>query len=76
MWPRGMFQHGEAPVVGETLKGVVVTESNRTSFDHEDWRQAAFTPSAGEAGSALALIALGFGATVGIGRMGQDSNLG
>ena len=71
LWP---FQQGEAPVIGETLKGVAVTKANLASFDHEDWRQVAFSPDAAEAGSALALIAMGFGATVGIGRIGQDSS--
>ncbi len=72
LWP---FQRAEAPVAGETLKGVVVTAENLASIDHEDWRQVAYSPAAGEAGSALALIALGFGATVGIGRIGSHSNL-
>jgi putative membrane protein len=71
LWP---FQQAEAPTVGDTLKGVVVTASNAASFDQKDWRPVAYSPAVGEAGSALALIALGFGATVGIGRMSQDSN--
>lgn len=71
LWP---FQQGEAPVIGETLKGVAVTEANLAGFNHEDWRQVAFSPDAAETGSALALIAMGFGATVGIGRIGQDSS--
>lgn len=72
LWP---FQQARAPAVGETLKGVIVTIENLPSFDPKDWHQIAYSPSAREAGSVLALIALGFGATVGIGRMGRNSNL-
>jgi len=71
LWP---FQQGEPPSVGETLKGVVVNDENLSSFDPEDWRLVSFTPGTGQAGSALGLIALGFAATVGIGRIGGGSS--
>ena len=67
LWP---FQEGVEPELGSTVKGVVVTAETLATIDPEDWPLAWFTPSAVQIGASLALIAVGYGATWLIARLG------
>ncbi len=76
--PAGLypFRVGVEPQIGDTIKGRVVTQENlddmRAPDNAKEWAQRAFTPSAGQVAGSLGLIVLGFGATVGIARLGKN----
>ncbi|MCC5822389.1 MAG: DUF368 domain-containing protein [Phycisphaerales bacterium] len=76
--PAGLypFRAGVAPEIGDTVKGRLVTEENlddmRSPSNAKDWAQRAYTPSASQVAGAAGLIALGFGATVAISRLGRE----
>jgi putative membrane protein len=69
LWP---FQQPSAPVPGDVVKGRSVTEANLASFEPKDWPLERFDPAAGQVGGALALIALGLGVTLAIGRLSRS----
>jgi putative membrane protein len=69
LWP---FQQSQEPALGDKIKGVIVTEINRSEIDRDDWPLATFTPGASDVATSVALIVAGFGATVAIGRLGRD----
>ena len=69
MWP---FQQGVPPQAGDVVKGRVLAEADLAEVDVEDWRVERFAPSGGQAGGAFGLIALGFGLTMAIDRIGGD----
>ncbi len=73
LWP---FQEGRAPVLGDVVKGLVVTEANAAEIEVDDWPVVRFEPSGGQLGASLALVAAGLAATVGIGRLGGDGGDG
>ena len=68
LWP---FQAPRPPIPGETLKGRIVTEENAADFERDDWQLVPFEPSNREMATTLGLIAVGFGATLLIGRLGR-----
>lgn len=76
--PAGLypFRVGVPPEVGDVIKGESVTRENleemRAPDNAKDWAQRAFTPSATQVGGSLGLIVLGFGATLGIARLGRE----
>jgi putative membrane protein len=63
LWP---FQESRAPSAEETAQ----IEADSTEPDRDDWPLVHFEPSAAQLGQSAALIAIGFGATVLIGRLG------
>jgi len=69
LWP---FQQPKPPVPGETLKGRIVTVENAADFERDDWQLVSFDPSAREVATAAGLIAVGFAATLLIGRLGRQ----
>ncbi|MFK7738666.1 MAG: DUF368 domain-containing protein [Pirellulaceae bacterium] len=69
LWP---FQQGVEPKIGEQIKGQVVTAESLAEIDPEDWKTEFFTPSTVQALSALALVAVGFGVTMGVARIGGE----
>ncbi|MBW1845025.1 MAG: DUF368 domain-containing protein [Deltaproteobacteria bacterium] len=69
LWP---FQEPMPPVPGETLKGRIVTIENVADFERDDWRLVSFDPSGREIATAAGLIAVGFGGTLLIGRLGRQ----
>ena len=69
LWP---FQEPTPPVPGETLKGRIVTIENAAEFERDDWQLVSFDPSAREVATAAGLIAVGFAATLVIGRLGRQ----
>ena len=73
--PAGLypFKAGVAPQVGDTVAGEPVTEDNLAEFDDpKDWDERVFTPGVGHVAGSLGLIALGFGATWGLGILGRE----
>lgn len=76
--PAGLypFRVGVEPTVGDTIKGELVTSENlddmRAPDNAKDWDQRVFTPSGGQIAGSLGLIVLGFGATMGIARLGRE----
>jgi putative membrane protein len=73
LWP---FQEPRPPVPGETLKGRIVTVENAADFERDDWRLVSFDPSGREIATAAGLIAVGFGGTLLIGRLGRQDPTG
>jgi putative membrane protein len=69
LWP---FQQGHPPEMGDVIKGRVVTLENAAEFDADDWPIAFFTPNPTEVASSLGLVGLGLGATLLIGRLGDN----
>lgn len=80
--PAGLypFREGVPPQVGDTVRGELVTEINLAEMQAPDkskeWGQRAFRPGPAQIGGSLALIALGFGATVLVARLGGDKGEG
>lgn len=76
--PAGLypFRAGVPPEIGDTVKGQAVTEANiedlRSPENAKDWDQRAYKPGAAQVAGATGLILLGFGATVGISRLGRE----
>jgi putative membrane protein len=69
LWP---FQQAVPPRVGDTIKGQVVTEATLAGIETDDWPTEYFQPQLGHVASSLGLIALGFGLTTVISRIGGD----
>lgn len=67
LWP---FQASRTPEVGEIVKGRPVTEATLADLDPEDYPTAFFRPTPGQAGASVLFILAGFGATLGISRLG------
>ena len=78
--PAGLypFRDGVLPIIGDTIKGELVTEENliemQAADNAKDWKQEAFTPTGMQIFGSQMLIALGFGMTVGIARLGKESD--
>lgn len=76
--PAGLypFRAGVVPQLGDTIKGELVTEENlaemRAPDNAKDWAQETFTPDAIQLVGAPLLIVVGFGATLGIARLGRE----
>ena len=73
LWP---FQEPRPPVPGETLRGQIVGAENAADFEREDWQLVSFDPSGREMATAAGFIAVGFGATLLIGRLGRQGPVG
>jgi putative membrane protein len=73
LWP---FQEPRLPEVGETIKGRVVTAASIAEIEKDDWPLVSFDASGGQYGASLALVGLGLGATLLIGKLGgsEDSS--
>jgi putative membrane protein len=67
LWP---FQQGQPPELGDSIKGQIVTLENADDFDVDDWPVAFFDPNPTEIASSIALVGLGLGGTLLIGRIG------
>ncbi len=76
--PAGLypFRAGNMPQLGDTIKGQLVTAENlkdmQADDNAKDWNQSAFAPSPGQITGSLGIIVLGFGATLGIARLGRE----
>lgn len=78
--PAGLypFRDGVLPVVGDEIKGELVTAENliemQAADNAKDWKQEAFKPSGSQIVGSQLLIVLGFGMTVGIARLGREKS--
>lgn len=66
------FQQGVAPQIGDFIKGQKVSADNMAEIDKEDWPTQYFRPDAKQIGGSLLLIAIGFGLTMGIAKIGGE----
>lgn len=69
LWP---FQQGVPPAPGTVLGQRVVTEANASTFDPEEWPVEIFSPTPGQVGLAVLLVALGSGVTAAVARLGRQ----
>ncbi len=68
LWP---FQQGLVPAVGAVVKGRVMTAELIAELEPKDYPLEKFSPSAAQAGLALALIVAGYAAAQGVARIGR-----
>ena len=77
--PAGLypFRDGVLPIVGDEIKGELVTEENliemQADDNAKDWKQESFKPSGMQIIGSQMLIVLGFGMTIGIARLGKET---
>ena len=71
LWP---FQSPVPPKVGDTIKGQLVTVDSIAEIEPDDWQTTYFQPSVAQVGGSLAIVALGFAATLGIAKIGGDDS--
>ena len=69
LWP---FQQPVEPPLGSIVRGQVVTEASLPGIDPAEWPLARFAPSAGQIGTALAMMLAGLAATTAIARIGNE----
>lgn len=71
--PAGLypFREATAPIPGDTIKGQVLTEEAARELDPKDWPTAAFAPTTAQIAASLVLVVVGFGATMGVARLGR-----
>ena len=78
--PAGLypFREGIVPQLGDTIKGELVTPENledmQATDNAKDWDQHSFAPNTTQIAGSLGIIVLGFGATLGIARLGRERN--
>jgi putative membrane protein len=68
------FQEPVAPDPGYAHRGKLLTAQEVASLDERYWPLERFTPGAGHAGGALALILAGLGGTLLVDRIGSDDD--
>lgn len=68
LWP---FRAAVPPEPGDLVRGRVWTEARAAEVDPADWPLAPFRPDPRRVLAALALVAAGFGATLGVDRVGR-----
>lgn len=68
------FQQGVAPQIGDVIKGQMVTAESVDEIDKEDWPTKYFQPESTQIGGSLLLIAIGFGLTMGIAKIGGEES--
>jgi putative membrane protein len=74
LWP---FQQPVAPAIGTVVKGIELTSAEMVNaVARKDWPTVVFSPSIGQAISALAIIALGFAVATLIVRLGSGRDSG
>ncbi|MFK7768813.1 MAG: DUF368 domain-containing protein [Mariniblastus sp.] len=69
LWP---FRVGVEPKEGDVIKGRAVTAETLSDIDQEDWLTEYFRPTTTQIVSSLALVAIGFGVTMGVAMIGKD----
>ncbi|MEO0324421.1 MAG: DUF368 domain-containing protein [Myxococcota bacterium] len=70
LWP---FREGVAPAIGSTFKGAVVTAESLAEIPPHKYPTVFFTPSATQVAMALGLVALGFGLTALVAKLGHEA---
>ena len=71
LWP---FQTPIEPKVGDKIKGQIVTAESLPEIDRDDWPTEYFRPDVMTALMSIGLVAVGFGITMGIARVGGDDS--
>lgn len=70
------FREGTVPQIGDTIKGEIVTQENLADMqapdNAKDWDQKTYAPAPGQIAGSVAITFLGFGATMGIARLGRE----
>jgi putative membrane protein len=66
------FQRPERPEAGYVHDGVTLDERAVAALDEDAWPLQRFTPTAAQVGGALALVLVGFGATLLVDRIGRQ----
>jgi hypothetical protein len=69
LWP---FREGVPPVPGDVIRGIVVTDENKASFDPEDYRMAFFTPSPTQIAASVGLVLLGIAIAYGMSKLDPE----
>jgi putative membrane protein len=69
LWP---FQQSVPPRVGDMIKGQVVTEESLPQIEPDDWATEYFRPAPIQIAGSIGLIAIGFGLTMAVARIGGD----
>ncbi|MBO6512764.1 MAG: DUF368 domain-containing protein [Phycisphaerales bacterium] len=76
--PAGLYPFRDAgmPQLGDTIKGELVTIENleemQSPENAKDWDQQIYAPSAFQVVGSLGIVVIGFGATLGIARLGRE----
>lgn len=71
LWP---FQEARPPIVGDMIRGQLVSAANLEQFSPEKWPLERFVPTPLQIVCALALIVLGYFLTQGIDRLGREKD--
>lgn len=69
LWP---FQEPVRPVVGQVVKGQVMTEEKITDLEKDDWPTQTFTPAIGHVAGAIGMVLVGFSVTMAIAWLGHE----
>jgi putative membrane protein len=69
LWP---FQEPVKPVVGQVVKGQVMTKEKITELKKDDWPTRKFTPEIGHIAGAIGLVLVGFSVTMAIARSSNE----
>lgn len=69
LWP---FQEGRPPEAGDLVKGRVLTVETAAEVEVDDWPVVRFEPTGAQLGGSVALVLVGLGATLLLGRIGGD----
>ena len=69
LWP---FQEPVKPVVGQVVKGQVMTEEKIAELKKDDWPTRKFTPEIGQIVGAIGLVFVGFSMTMAIARFSNE----
>lgn len=72
LWP---FQQGVQPQIGDSVKGQVVTVESLPLMDPEDWPTKFFRPSRGQIAGSILLVAIGFGITTSVAKIGGGDDI-
>jgi len=68
LWP---FQQGVTPVIGDVVKGQIVTEQMISAIEKEDWPINTFRPAVWQIAASSVLIGIGFLITLGVASIGR-----
>jgi putative membrane protein len=71
LWP---FREPVRPAVGDVVKGQILDAATIEELEVEDWPTQRFDPSGAQVGLAVLCVALGFGATTLVDRVGRESD--
>ncbi len=68
------FQQSYQPKFGQKVKGRIVTPENIHEIEQDDWPTNVFAPDGFQVVASIGIVAVGFGITVGVARIGGRSD--